>query len=87
LADRGSESFSIEACTLDTRLQMAPQEVVTRPCPCGSGQHSGWENDACGAPLARACEARIDDKLAAYRADVLAHVNYDAGEPIKSDED
>jgi hypothetical protein len=45
---------------------------MTRPCPCRSGLPSRWENDARGIPLARVCDACVDEKLSAYRPEVLA---------------
>ena len=58
---------------------------VYKPCPCGSGHASWWENDARGIPLCRVCEICQDEKLAAYRPDVLTNANYDHDEPIEDE--
>jgi hypothetical protein len=58
---------------------------MTCPCPCGSGLPSWWESDARGIPLARLCDACIDEKLAAYRREVLANPTYWTDEPIDDD--
>ena len=55
---------------------------MIRPCPCGSGLLSWWENDARGIPLARVCDACVDEKLAAHRPEVLAERSYWTDEPI-----
>ena len=60
---------------------------MTRPCPCGSGLPSWWENDARGIPLARVFDACIDEKLAVYRPEVLADPTYWTDEPIDDDGD
>jgi hypothetical protein len=53
-----------------------------RSCNCGSGLNSWWESDARGIPLARVCDACIDEKLAGYRPEVLSDPNYEADEAI-----
>lgn len=58
----------------------------SRPCPCGSGEDSWWENDARGIPLARVCDRCRKAKLAKYRPDVLTDGNYWADEAIEEDE-
>jgi hypothetical protein len=59
---------------------------MIRPCPCGSGLPSWWEHDARGIPLARACDACVDEKLAAYRPEILTDPAYLADEPIEDDD-
>ena len=39
-------------------------------CDCGSGEHSWWENDARGIPLARVCRKCEEEKLSKYRLEV-----------------
>jgi hypothetical protein len=56
-----------------------------RPCPCGSGQQSWWENDARGIPLARVCIKCKRAKLSGYRPEVLTDSNYECDEPIEED--
>lgn len=46
-----------------------------RPCPCGSGLQSWWENDARGIPLARVCVKCKKKKLSGYRPEVLTDQN------------
>ena len=60
--------------------------MTTRPCNCGSGQMSWWEHDARGIPLARVCDACIDEWLSAYRSDVPTNPGYEADEAIEADE-
>ncbi len=57
-----------------------------RPCPCGSGQESWWENDARDIPLCRVCEKCIDERLARYCADVLNDPGYECDEPIEEED-
>lgn len=57
-----------------------------RPCNCGSGLYSWWENDARGIPLARVCDRCKEAKLAGYRPEVLTDSNYWADEPIEPEE-
>jgi hypothetical protein len=57
-----------------------------RPCPCGSGQESWWENDARGIPLARVCVKCKKQRLKGFRAEVLTNPNYHADEAIEPDE-
>lgn len=54
----------------------------SRPCPCGSGKPSWWENDARGIPLARVCDACRDEKLRQFRPEVLTDPDYECDEPI-----
>lgn len=56
-----------------------------RPCPCGSGKMSYWQNDARGIPLCRTCDDCHDRRMAGYRPDVLTDPNYPADEPIEED--
>lgn len=55
-------------------------------CPCGSGRESWWEYDARGIPLARVCDKCRKTKLAGYRREVLTNPNYEADEPIESED-
>jgi hypothetical protein len=57
----------------------------TRPCPCGSGESSWWENDARGIPLARVCLKCRKQKLARFRPEVLTNSQYECDEPIEAD--
>jgi hypothetical protein len=54
-----------------------------KPCPCGSGKNSWWENDARGIPLARVCVDCKKKKLSVYRPEVLTNSQYEADEPIE----
>ena len=56
-----------------------------RPCPCGSGLASHWEHDARGNPLCRVCPKCEEEKLSAYRPEVLNDSNYEADEDIDGD--
>lgn len=56
-----------------------------RPCPCGSGLDSYWQNDARNIPLCRTCNQCHDAKMAGYRKEVLTNANYDADESIDGD--
>jgi len=56
-----------------------------RPCPCGSGEGSWWENDARGIPLARVCDKCRKRKLAGYRPEVLTDSRYECCEAIEGD--
>lgn len=56
-----------------------------RPCPCGSGKSSYWQNDARGIPLCRTCADCHKKKMAGYRPNVLTDSNYWADEPIEED--
>lgn len=56
-----------------------------KPCNCGSGQDSWWENDARGIPLDRVCNACKEKKLSKYRPEVLTDSQYEADEPIEED--
>jgi hypothetical protein len=57
-----------------------------RPCPCGSGLDSYWQNDARGIPLCRTCSKCHDKKMKGYRPDVLSDSNYWADEPIEPED-
>lgn len=56
-----------------------------KPCPCGSGKNSWWENDARGIPLARVCVECKGERLKKYKPSVLTNSNYTADEPIEAD--
>lgn len=56
-----------------------------KPCPCGSGKTSWWENDARGIPLARVCPECRDKQLSKYRPEVLTNPQYETDEPIDYD--
>lgn len=57
-----------------------------RPCPCGSGKHSFWQNDARGIPLCRTCEDCHDTKMVKYRPEVLTNPSYYADEAIEPED-
>jgi hypothetical protein len=57
-----------------------------RPCPCGSGKDSAWNNDARGIPLCRTCDDCHDKRMAGYRQDVLSNPNYQCDEAIEPEE-
>ena len=49
-------------------------------------EHSWWEHDAQGIPLARVCNKCIDAVLSTYRPEILTGYNQgDVDEPIDSD--
>jgi hypothetical protein len=55
-----------------------------RPCPCGSGRESFWQNDARGIPLCRTCSKCHTMKMKeGYRYDVLNNPNYQCDEQIE----
>ena len=54
-------------------------------CNCGSGEHSWWENDARGIPLARVCRKCEEEKLSIYRPEVLVNSNYECDEAIEEE--
>ena len=56
-----------------------------RPCPCGSGKMSYWQNDARGIPLCRTCDDCHKKKMASYRPEVLTDSQYETSEPIEAD--
>lgn len=56
-----------------------------RPCPCGSGKDSYWQNDARGIPLCRTCDTCHDEKMKRYRPEVLSDSSYYADECIDDD--
>ena len=55
------------------------------PCPCGSGKLSQWQYDARNIELCRTCDACHDEKMKAYRQDVLTDSQYWSDEPIDED--
>jgi hypothetical protein len=58
-----------------------------RPCPCGSGEFSWWENDAQGIPLCRVCDKCRKQKLSVYRPEILTgYTQEDVDEPIEAEE-
>jgi hypothetical protein len=59
--------------------------VGARPCPCGSGLNSYWNNDARGIPLCRTCDKCHKTKMARYRPEVLTNSQYEADEPIEEE--
>jgi hypothetical protein len=58
---------------------------VHRHCPCGSGKVAPSFYDARGIFLFRACPDCEDEKLSAFRSEVLTDSNYDCDEPIEED--
>lgn len=56
-----------------------------RKCPCGSGKPSSWQFDARGIELCRTCEVCHDEKMTAYRPEVLTDPNYEVDEEIDND--
>ena len=56
-----------------------------KPCPCGSGKNSWWENDARGIPLARVCVECKNKQLSKYKPSVLKNSNYYTDEPVEAD--
>jgi hypothetical protein len=59
--------------------------MADRPCPCGSGKQSWWENDARGIPLCRVCDKCRKEKLSRFRPDVLTDPRYWTDEPVEED--
>lgn len=57
----------------------------TRPCTCGSGRPSRWQNDARGIPLCRTCDKCHRARMARYRREVLTNQNYACDEPVEED--
>lgn len=57
-------------------------QYQSRPCPCGSGKDSWWQNDARGIPLCRTCDDCHDAKMAKYRPEVLTNSRYECDEPV-----
>jgi hypothetical protein len=55
-------------------MKLSMNEV--RPCLCGSGKDSHWQNDARGIPLCRTCSDCHQTKMAGYRASVLNDPDY-----------
>lgn len=52
-------------------------------------KHDGswWEHDAQGIPLCRVCDHCIDEKLSAYRPEILTGYDQrDVDEPIEGEE-
>jgi len=60
--------------------------MSSRPCPCGSGLDSYWQNDARGIPLCRTCDECHDEKMSKYRPEVLSDSGYWADEPIEPED-
>jgi hypothetical protein len=58
---------------------------VARPCFCGSGLNSYWQNDARGIPLCRTCDKCHETRMATYRPEVLTNPSYEATEEIDDD--
>ena len=56
-----------------------------KPCNCGSGKNSWWENDARGIPLARVCVECKSEKLGKFRPEVLTNSRYECDEPVEAD--
>ena len=55
-----------------------------RPCPCGSGKLSWWEEDGNGHPLCRVCHDCRREKLSKYRPEILRpYTQADVDEPIE----
>lgn len=59
--------------------------MKARPCPCGSGLDSYWNNDARGIPLCRTCRKCHKAKMATYRREVLVNSSYQCDEPVEED--
>lgn len=59
--------------------------MISKPCPCGSGLASWWENDARGIPVARICVECGDEVLGKYRPEIFNDPDYEANEPIDGD--
>lgn len=57
-----------------------------RPCNCGSGFPSHWEDDARGIPLDRVCPKCREAKLKKYRPEVLTNPHYWTDEPIEPED-
>jgi len=57
-----------------------------RPCPCGSGKDSSWNDDARGIPLCRTCVDCHDKRMAGYRPEVLTNSNYQCDEAIEPED-
>jgi len=58
-----------------------------RPCSCGSGENSWWENDAQGIPLARVCPKCRKERLSGFRPEILTgYSQSDVDEPIEPEE-
>ena len=61
---------------------------MNKPCDCGSGFFSHWENDAQGIPLCRVCSLCKMEKLSKYRPEILTgYTQDDVSEPIEPDGD
>ena len=58
-----------------------------RPCTCGSGLDSYWQNDARGIPLCRTCDTCHDEKMKGYRPEVLTDSQYEDDEDIDGEHD
>jgi hypothetical protein len=58
-----------------------------RPCSCGSGLESWWEQDGRGIPLCRVCAKCKAEKLARYRPVIFTHYTQaDVDEPIEPED-
>lgn len=50
------------------------------------GQYSWWEKDAQGIPLCRVCDLCVEEKLSAYRPEILTgYSQADVDESIEND--
>ena len=59
---------------------------MSRPCSCGSGEHSWWEHDAQGIELCKVCNDCREQKLSRYRPEILAGYDQsDVDEAIEPD--
>ena len=58
---------------------------IVRMCSCGSGFPSWEATDARGLFLARVCSECREERLSAFRPDVLTDSNYECDEPIEED--
>ena len=56
-----------------------------KPCACGSGLERRVAVDARGIFLSFVCDACRDEKLKAFRPEVLTDANYEASEPIEEE--
>ncbi len=63
-------------------------ETNGRPCSCGSGLSSYWQNDGRGIPLCRVCPECKTEKLKKYRPEILKpYSQADVDEPIEPEDD
>jgi len=56
-------------------------------CGCGSGLEPEWLYDARGIELCKACPSCREERILAYRPEVLTDPNYEASEDIEGDGD